>query len=101
MLPDYNVLFLLQVEKLDPTMEQWLPAGKTKGTSIDIKNLAEGRVYKFLVRAVSAEGDSPDLETEETVVAKDPFDPPTPPQKGERDQSVLSLAKMSQSTRIY
>ena len=34
-------------------MDQWLPAGKTKGFSIDIKNLAEGRVYKFLVRAVS------------------------------------------------
>ena len=70
-----------QVEKLDPTMDQWLPAGKTKGTSIDIRNLAEGRAYKFLVRAVSAEGDSPDLETEEAVTAKDPFDPPTPPQK--------------------
>ena len=74
-------MILFQVEKLDPTMDQWLPVGKTKGTSIDIKNLAEGRVYKFLVRAVSTEGDSPDLETEDTVVAKDPFDPPTPPQK--------------------
>ena len=71
-------------------MDQWLPAGKTKGTSIDIKNLAEGRVYKFLVRAVSAEGDSPDLETEDTVVAKDPYDPPTPPQKG----SVSTITKL-------
>ena len=51
------------------------------------KNLAEGRAYKFLVRAVSTEGDSPDLETEEAVVAKNPFDPPTPPQKG----SLVSL----------
>ena len=26
-----------EVEKLDPVMDQWLPAGKTKGTSVDIK----------------------------------------------------------------
>ena len=37
---------------------------------------AEGRSYNFLVRAVNDLGDSPDLVTEEPVVAKNPFDPP-------------------------
>jgi hypothetical protein len=70
-----------EVEKHDANLDQWLPAGKTKGTSIDLRNLSEGKAYKFLVRAVNKEGDSPDLISEEAVVAKDPFDPPSPPTK--------------------
>ncbi len=70
-----------EIEKLDPNLDQWLPVGKTKGTSFDVKNLSEGKSYKFLVRAVNKEGDSPDLVTEEAIVAKDPFDPPSPPLK--------------------
>ncbi len=36
----------------------------------------EGRSYNFLVRAVNDLGDSPDLITEQPVLAKNPFDPP-------------------------
>ena len=36
----------------------------------------EGRSYHLLVRAVNDLGDSPDLVTEEPIVAKNPFDPP-------------------------
>ena len=72
-----------EVEKFDLNTEQWLPAGKTKGTSLEVKSLAEGKSYKFLVRAVNKEGDSPDLVTEEVVVAKNPFDPPDAPDRPE------------------
>merc|ERR1712013_245998 len=51
------------------------------GTTWELKNLVEGRNYKFLVRAVNDEGDSPDLETEDFVTAKNEFDVPTPPGK--------------------
>ena len=48
---------------------------------MQVGNLVEGHVYKFLVRAVNQLGDSPDLVTEEEIIAKNPFDPPTPPGK--------------------
>ena len=47
-----------------------------KSFSLDVTNLVEGKSYKFLVRAVNQDGDSPDLETEEGIMAKNPFDPP-------------------------
>ena len=65
-----------EVEKLDTSTEQWLPVKNTKGFSLEVKNLVEGKSYKFLVRAVNQDGDSPDLVTEEAIVARNPFDPP-------------------------
>ena len=65
-----------EVEKFDPGMAQWLPIKNTKGLSLEVTNLSEGKAYKFLVRAVNDLGDSPDLETEGEVIAKNPFDPP-------------------------
>ncbi len=50
-----------EVEKLDPYVEQWVPVGSTKDTSLKVRNLGEGKPYQFLVRAVSSEGDSGDL----------------------------------------
>jgi len=44
--------------------------------TIDNFSKVEGKSYKFLVRAVNELGDSPDLITEDAVVAKNPFDPP-------------------------
>lgn len=70
-----------EVEKLDESMGSWLPVGNTKGLSLDVRNLVEGRRYKFLVRAVNKDGDSPDLETEDFVVAKNAFSPPSQPGK--------------------
>lgn len=65
-----------EVEKMDETQGQWLPVKTTKGLSLQVLNLVEGRRYKFLVRAVNQDGDSPDLETTEAIIAKNPFDPP-------------------------
>eukprot|EP00092_Neocalanus_flemingeri_P076019 GFUD01094257.1.p1 GENE.GFUD01094257.1~~GFUD01094257.1.p1 ORF type:complete len:1559 (+),score=423.64 GFUD01094257.1:143-4819(+) len=70
-----------EVEKMDESAETWLPAGNPKGTSWELKNLVEGRNYKFLVRAVNDDGDSPNLETENFTTAKNEFDVPTQPGK--------------------
>lgn len=70
-----------EVEKLDPNLDQWLPVKTTKGLSLEVHNLSEGKAYKFLVRAVNDLGDSPDLVTEDAIIAKNPFDPPSPPSK--------------------
>ena len=76
-----NPIIQYEVEKMEESMGSWLPAGNTKGCSFDIKNLVEGKRYKFLVRAVNKDGDSPDLETKDFIVAKDAFDRPTMPGK--------------------
>ena len=70
-----------EVEKMDESTGAWLPAGNPKGFSWDLRNLVEGRSYKFLVRAVNEDGDSPNLETEDFTIAKNEFDVPTKPGK--------------------
>lgn len=61
------------VEKLDTATGRWVPAGRTKEPKIDLNNLEPGQEYKFRVSAVNAEGESEPLETEQTIVAKNPF----------------------------
>ena len=70
-----------EVEKMDKSTGAWLPAGKPKGFSWDLRNLVEGHSYKFLVRAVNEDGYSPNLETEDFTIAKNEFDVPTKPGK--------------------
>ncbi len=72
-----------EVEKFDPYVEQWVPVGSTKETTMQVKNLGAGKTYKFLVRATNREGDSQDLVMEEPIVAKDPFSPPGQPGRPE------------------
>ena len=68
-----------EVEKMDVHTNQWLPIKSVKGLSLQVTNLVEGKSYMFLVRACNDAGDSPDLENEEVIVAKNPFDPPSKP----------------------
>jgi len=70
-----------EVEKLEEISDSWLPAGNPKGSSWELKNLVEGRNYKFLVRAVNENGDGPDLITEDFITAKNQFQVPTRPGK--------------------
>jgi len=70
-----------EVEKMDSTNGSWLPVKSVNSMSLEVKNLVEGRAYKFLVRAVNQIGDSPDLETETEIIAKNPFDLPSAPGK--------------------
>ena len=66
---------------MDSTNGSWLPVKSVNSMSLEVKNLVEGRAYKFLVRAVNQIGDSPDLETENEIIAKNPFDLPSAPGK--------------------
>lgn len=45
--------------------------------------LQEGKPYKFRVKAVNKEGESEELETEKSIIAKNPF--------GENNDDVLLL----------
>ncbi|XP_069132543.1 twitchin-like isoform X11 [Argopecten irradians] len=69
-----------KVEKYDAKKGRWEPVKDlVKGTSITVPKLQEGHDYKFRVMAVSDNGESEPLETEEPVTAKNPFDEPFPP----------------------
>lgn len=39
----------------------------------EVTNLTPGKEYKFRVAAVNAEGESKPLETEHSIIAKNPF----------------------------
>lgn len=72
-----------EIEKLDPLTGQWLPCGKSNEPEANITGLQEGKPYKFRVRAVNKEGESEPLETETTIIAKNPFDEPGKPGRPE------------------
>ena len=59
------------VEKLDKG--RWVPVGRTKDTEMDVPGLQEGKEYSFRVRAVNDEGESEPLETDSSIIAKNPF----------------------------
>uniref|UniRef100_A0A1B0DIT2 Uncharacterized protein n=1 Tax=Phlebotomus papatasi TaxID=29031 RepID=A0A1B0DIT2_PHLPP len=70
-----------EIEKLDPLTGQWIPCAKSTEPEANITGLQEGKPYKFRVKAVNKEGDSEPLETEGTIIAKNPFDEPGKPGK--------------------
>lgn len=71
------------IEKLDPLTGQWVPCGRSNEPEATVTGLQEGKPYKFRVRAVNKEGDSDPLETEGTIIAKNPFDEPDKPGRPE------------------
>ncbi|XP_066902673.1 immunoglobulin-like and fibronectin type III domain-containing protein 1, partial [Halyomorpha halys] len=68
-----------EIEKLDPLTGQWIPCGRSNGPEATVTGLQEGKPYKFRVKAVNKEGESPELETEKAIIAKNPFDVPGKP----------------------
>ncbi|CAJ0936046.1 unnamed protein product, partial [Mesorhabditis belari] len=58
---------------------RWVPCGETDGTQLKVGKLNEGHEYKFRVRAVNRQGQSGNLESRDSIVAKNPFDEPDPP----------------------
>lgn len=76
-----------QVEKLDTSTGRWIPVGRTSGndTELDVKGLQEGREYQFRVKAVNEEGESEPLETDGTILAKNPYEIPGKPGVPELD----------------
>lgn len=70
-----------QVEKLDLATGRWVPVGRTSGddTELDVKGLQEGHEYQFRVKAINEEGESEPLDTEGTIIAKNPYEVPGKP----------------------
>lgn len=70
-----------QVEKFDKRTGKWVPVGRTlpEETEFDVKGLQEGQEYKFRVKAVNDEGESEPLETDGSIIAKNPYDIPDKP----------------------
>lgn len=63
-----------QVDKLDPETGCWVPVGRSTDPSYDVTGLTPGNEYKFRVSAVNAEGESEPLVTDQSIIAKNPFD---------------------------
>ena len=69
------------IEKMDVARGEWtqvdvVPAQTTQAKLSKLTPLKE---YKFRVRAVNKEGEGPNLETSEKILAKNPFDEPSKP----------------------
>jgi predicted phage tail protein len=69
------------VEKMDVTTGKWVPAGNVdpENPEIEIKGLEPMKKYNFRVKAVNEEGESEPLETDTSILAKNPFDVPAIP----------------------
>jgi len=67
------------VERRDNRNNIWQPSGKCLATHTAVSDLSNGLDYIFRVKAVNSEGDSPFLQAENMVTAKDPYRPPGPP----------------------
>lgn len=65
-----------QIEKLDKTTGRWVPVGRADAdeTEFDVKGLQEGHEYQFRVKAINDEGESEPLDTEGTIIAKNPYE---------------------------
>ena len=69
------------VERQDVETGRWVPCKEVGPDDTDcvVDGLTEGKNYKFRVKAVNGEGESEPLESDEAVVAKNPYDVPDPP----------------------
>ncbi|VDM69455.1 unnamed protein product [Strongylus vulgaris] len=72
-----------EIEKMSTKDGIWTPCGRTADTSFVVDTLTKGDHYKFRVKAVNSEGASDPLESDNDVLAKNPFDRPDKPGKPE------------------
>ena len=61
------------IEKFDPDVGVWIPAGTSAKPDFEVKDLTPGHEYQFRVKAVNKEGESEPLVTLAPIIAKDPF----------------------------
>jgi len=63
------------VEKMDPTTGVWVPVSflDPSKTDHEITGLEPNKKYHFRVKAVNEEGESPPLETDTAILAKNPY----------------------------
>uniref|UniRef100_A0A0N5A493 non-specific serine/threonine protein kinase n=1 Tax=Parastrongyloides trichosuri TaxID=131310 RepID=A0A0N5A493_PARTI len=72
-----------EVERMDTRDGMWVPVGRATDCALDVDGLNKGSHYKFRVKAVNNEGKSDELETEDSILAKNPFDRPGKPENAE------------------
>ena len=63
------------IEKLDLDTGQWVPAGEVDGRTKEftVNGLTPKKKYLFRVKAKNKEGESEALETDEPILAKNPY----------------------------
>lgn len=73
------------LEKMDMDTGRWIPAGEVgpNEDTFTFKGLTPKKKYKFRVKAKNKEGESEPLETEDAILAKNPYDEPGAPGKPE------------------
>ncbi|XP_067613922.1 twitchin isoform X10 [Eurosta solidaginis] len=73
------------LERMDEETGRWISAGEVgpDDNSFNFKGLTPNKRYKFRVKAINKEGESNPLETTEAILAKNPYDRPSPPGKPE------------------
>jgi predicted phage tail protein len=69
------------IEKMDVEVGTWVACGKSTELWCDVLGLEKMHEYQFRVKAVNSEGESEPLEGLDSIIAKNPFDPPGPPGK--------------------
>ncbi|KRY50894.1 Twitchin [Trichinella britovi] len=69
------------VEKMDTSRGTWQEVGEFPDCEAKVNRLIPGKEYKFRVKAVNSLGESKPLTTEASIIAKDPFDVPSPPEE--------------------
>lgn len=84
------------IEKQDTATGRWVPAGLVDPakTEQEIKGLEPGKKYNFRVKAINEEGESEPLETDASILAKNPFDassPPGLPEIEDYDENMVKL----------
>ena len=73
------------IEKFDPDVGVWIPAGTSAKPDFEVKDLTPGHEYQFRVKAVNKEGESEPLVTLAPIIAKDPF--------GEREEFLTGFPR--------
>lgn len=69
------------VEKQDTATGRWVPAGFVDADNLDLEvtGLEPNKKYNFRVKAINEEGESEPLESDASILAKNPYDIPSPP----------------------
>ncbi|CAG0918476.1 unnamed protein product [Notodromas monacha] len=69
------------IEKMDMEIGRWVSAGEVQPNQLtfSVTGLTPKKKYKIRVKAVNKEGESEPLETEDSIVAKNPYDEPGAP----------------------